>query len=111
MRMLLRVSIQWKPESWCQGWNPGSYYRANSGRSQARSGHYFFADDNGNRSGSIVFEMKDTSQIPANAEPLVPDVQCKGFFPGRSTEHLQDLATAGPSDYQKRSAIREVGRT
>ena len=30
---------------------------------------YFFADDNGNRSGSIVFEMKDTSQIPAVAEP------------------------------------------
>jgi hypothetical protein len=30
---------------------------------------YFFADDNGNRSGSIVFDMKDTSQIPAIAEP------------------------------------------
>ena len=24
---------------------------------------YFFADDNGNRSGSIVFDMKDLSQI------------------------------------------------
>jgi hypothetical protein len=30
---------------------------------------YFFADDNGNRSASIVFDMKDTSQIPAVAEP------------------------------------------
>jgi hypothetical protein len=30
---------------------------------------YFFADDNGERSGSIVFDMKDTSQIPAIAEP------------------------------------------
>jgi hypothetical protein len=30
---------------------------------------YFFADDNGNRSGSIVFEMKDSSGIPAVAEP------------------------------------------
>lgn len=30
---------------------------------------YFFADDNGQRSGSIVFDMKDSSQIPAIAEP------------------------------------------
>jgi hypothetical protein len=30
---------------------------------------YFFADDNGERSGSIVFDMKDTSQIPAITEP------------------------------------------
>jgi hypothetical protein len=30
---------------------------------------YFFAGDNGQRSGSIVFDMKDTSQIPAVAEP------------------------------------------
>ncbi len=28
---------------------------------------YFFADDAGNRSGSIVFDMKHTSQIPAIA--------------------------------------------
>ena len=30
---------------------------------------YFFADDQGNRSGSIVFDMKDTSEIPPAAEP------------------------------------------
>ena len=30
---------------------------------------YFFADDNGQRSGSMVFDMKDTSEIPAIAEP------------------------------------------
>jgi len=30
---------------------------------------YFFADDNGQRSGSIVFDMKDASEIPAIAEP------------------------------------------
>ena len=30
---------------------------------------YFFTDDDGNRSGSIVFDMKDSSQIPAVAEP------------------------------------------
>jgi hypothetical protein len=30
---------------------------------------YFFADDNGNRSASIVFDLKDTSDIPGVAEP------------------------------------------
>jgi hypothetical protein len=30
---------------------------------------YFFADDNGNRSGSIIFDLKDTSDIPGIAEP------------------------------------------
>ncbi len=28
---------------------------------------YFFVDDNGNRSNSIVFDMKDSSQMPAIA--------------------------------------------
>ena len=30
---------------------------------------YFFADDDGQRSASVVFDMQDTSQIPALAEP------------------------------------------
>jgi hypothetical protein len=30
---------------------------------------YFFADDDGQRSASIVFDMKETSDIPAIAEP------------------------------------------
>jgi hypothetical protein len=30
---------------------------------------YFMADDNGNRSRSIVFHLKDSSQIPAVADP------------------------------------------
>jgi hypothetical protein len=30
---------------------------------------YFFADDDGQRSASIVFDMKDTADIPAIAEP------------------------------------------
>jgi hypothetical protein len=40
---------------------------------------YFFPDDNGNRSGSIVFDMQDSSQIPAIAEPWFPCFQRKGF--------------------------------
>ena len=68
MRMLLRVSIP-----------------VEAGNSAAKAGTlgstvekilqdlkpeacYFFADDNGNRSASIVFDMQDSSEIPAVAE-------------------------------------------
>jgi hypothetical protein len=56
---------------------------------------YFFADDNGNRSGSIVFDMKDSSQIPAVAEPWFLAFGAKVSL--RPVMNPQDLATAGPS--------------
>ena len=56
---------------------------------------YFFADDNGNRSGSVVFDMKDLSQIPAVAEPWFLAFNAKVSF--RPVMNPQDLATAGPS--------------
>src|ERR1035437_9477331 len=56
---------------------------------------YFFADDNGNRSGSIVFDMKDSSQIPAVAEPWFLAFNAK--VPFRPVMNPQDLATASPS--------------
>jgi hypothetical protein len=54
---------------------------------------YFFADDSGNRSGSIVFDMKDTSQIPAIAEPWFLAFNAKVSF--RPVMNPQDLAAAG----------------
>ena len=30
---------------------------------------YFYADDNGHRAGSIIFDLKDPSDIPGIAEP------------------------------------------
>jgi hypothetical protein len=56
---------------------------------------YFFADDDGQRSGSIVFDMKDPSQIPAIAEPWFLAFSAKVSF--RPIMTPQDLATAGPS--------------
>jgi hypothetical protein len=55
---------------------------------------YFLNDDNGNRSGSIVFDMKDSSQIPAIAEWFLA-FNAKVSF--RPVMNPQDLATAGPS--------------
>ncbi len=56
---------------------------------------YFFADDNGQRSGSIVFDMKDSSQIPAIAEPWFLAFNAKVSF--RPVMSPQDLAKAGPA--------------
>lgn len=56
---------------------------------------YFFADDNGNRSGSIVFDMKDASEIPAVAEPWFLAFKAKVSL--RPVMNPQDLAKAGPS--------------
>jgi hypothetical protein len=95
MRMLLRVSIP-----------------VDTGNAAARAGTlgstveriladlkpeaaYFFADDNGQRAGSIVFDMKDSSEIPAVAEPWFLAFNAKVSF--RPIMNPQDLAEAGPS--------------
>ena len=56
---------------------------------------YFYADDNGQRAGSIVFDMKDAAQIPAVAEPWFLAFNAKVSF--RPIMNPQDLAKAGPS--------------
>jgi hypothetical protein len=55
---------------------------------------YFFADEKGQRSGFMVFEVKEPSEIPAIAEPffLTMNAEVK-FFP---VMNAQDLALAGP---------------
>lgn len=55
---------------------------------------YFFADD-GQRSGSIVFDMKDASQIPSIAEPWFLAFNAKVSF--RPIMNPQDLAKASAS--------------
>lgn len=95
MRMLLRVSIP-----------------AETGNAAAKAGTleptierilaelkpeaaYFMADDCGNRSGSIVFDMQDTSQIPGIAEPWFLAFNAELSF--RPVMNPQDLAKAGPA--------------
>lgn len=56
---------------------------------------YFYADDNGQRAGSVVFEMKDTSQIPAIAEPWFLAFGAQVSL--RPVMNPQDLANAGSS--------------
>ena len=56
---------------------------------------YFLADDSGQRSGSIVFDMTDSSQIPSIAEPWF--LAFKAQISLRPVMSPQDLAAAGPS--------------
>ena len=56
---------------------------------------YFFADDHGQRAGSIVFDMNDTSQIPAVAEPWFLAFNAQVSL--RPVMNPQDLAKAGPA--------------
>lgn len=56
---------------------------------------YFLADDAGNRSGSIVFDMKDTSDIPSIAEPWFLAFNAKVSL--RPVMSPQDLGKAVPS--------------
>jgi hypothetical protein len=56
---------------------------------------YFFADDDGQRSGSIVFDLKDSSQIPSITEPWFFAFNARVSL--RPVMNPQDLAKAGPS--------------
>ena len=95
MRMLLRVSIP-----------------VESGNAAAKAGTlgstverivadlkpeavYFLADDAGQRSASIVFDMKDTAQIPAIAEPWFLAFNAKISL--RPVMNPQDLEKAVPA--------------
>jgi len=66
---------------------------------------YFLADDDGQRSASIVFDMKDASQIPAVAEPWFLAFNAQISL--RPIMNTQDLATAGPSIA---TAVKQYGK-
>jgi hypothetical protein len=56
---------------------------------------YFMVDDNGCRSGSIVFDLKDSSDIPSVTDPWFLAFNAKVSL--RPVMSPQDLAKAGPA--------------
>jgi hypothetical protein len=66
---------------------------------------YFFADDEGRRCGAVVFDMKDTSQIPAISEPWF--LAFNAAVSLRPVMNAQDLA-AGSGAIGK--AAKEYGK-
>ena len=55
---------------------------------------YFIADPQGNRAGIIVFDMKNSSELPGLAEPWFLGLNAQVHFQPCMTP--QDLAAAGP---------------
>lgn len=56
---------------------------------------YFFADDAGCRSASVIFDMTETSQIPAIAEPWF--LAFNATISLRPVMNLEDLGVARPA--------------
>jgi hypothetical protein len=93
MRMLLRVSIPVEAGNvTAKAGTMGSIIESILADLKPEAA-YFFADDNGNRSGSIVFDLQDVSQIPAVAEPWFLAFNAKVSL--RPVMTPQDLAKAG----------------
>ena len=95
MRMLLRVSIPVEAGNvTAKAGTMGSIIESILADLKPEAA-YFFADDSGNRSGSIVFDLQDVSQIPAVAEPWFLAFNAKVSL--RPVMTPQDLAKAGSS--------------
>lgn len=66
---------------------------------------YFIATDNGERCGIMVFDMKDSSELPKVAEPFF--LAFNAHVTVRPTMTPQDLA-AGSAGFER--AVKEFGK-
>lgn len=105
MRMLLRVSIPVEEGNAAIRNNTLSS-TIKSILDELKPEAAYFAEENGERTGYIVLDMKDSSQLPAVAEPWFLAFNAK--LTARPAMNLQDLAAAGPDIKQ---AVKRYGKT
>jgi hypothetical protein len=105
MRMLLRVSIPTEAgNAAAKAGTLGSTVQKILADLKPEAA-YFFPDDAGNRSASIVFDMQDTSQIAAVTEPWYLAFDAKVSL--RPVMNPQDIAAAIPG---LAKSVQQYGR-